>query len=50
MSEELSADQMMRIEAVRLATKLSTEQGEPFDYDMLSAAKDIYEFIKGEDK
>jgi len=50
MSEELSADQMMRLEAVRLATKLVTEQGEPFDYDMLSAAKEIYKFIKGEDK
>lgn len=50
MSETLSADQMLRLEAVRLSLKLVSEQGEPFDYDMLLAAKRIYEFIKGEEK
>ena len=49
MSEELSVDQILRLEAARMAVAYITEHVE-IGYDLIPTAKEIYEFIKGETK
>jgi hypothetical protein len=54
MSEEIKADQVMRLEAMRLTLKYAADISEHVDVetanDLVLFAKEIYEFIKGEDK
>lgn len=47
MNEELSVDQILRLDAARMAVAYITEHVE-IGYDLIPTAKEIYEFIKGE--
>jgi hypothetical protein len=47
MSEELSADQTLRIKAMQMAVSYVTERIGGADSDLISTAKEIYEFLKG---
>jgi hypothetical protein len=48
MSEELSVDQVIRFKAMQMAVSYVTERIGVADIDLISTAKEIYEFIKGE--
>ena len=52
MNEALNADQVMRLEAMRLTLKYAVDISEHVETasDLVLSAKEIYEFIKGEDK
>ena len=52
MSEEIKTDQVMRLEAMRLTLKYAADISEHVETasDLVLFAKEIYEFIKGEDK
>jgi len=45
MSDELNADQMLRIQAMEMAVKLCLKD---FDQDAVLLAQAIYKFFKGE--
>jgi hypothetical protein len=49
MSEELSVDQLLRIQAVEMTVKFHEGTGLS-ELDLIPCAKEIYEFIKGETK